>query len=294
VYEGKSWCAGYNRFVTGVRLTFLPPERQAERMIKRRHLLLFTLLFAGSLPAGAAQVLKVAASAIPHAQILEFIKPQLRAKGIELQVKVFTDYIQPNLQVAERQLDANFFQHQPYLDAFNKEHGTHLVAVPDSAVHVEPFGAYSHKIKQVTQLQDGSRIAVPNDPSNSARALLLLQKQGLIKLKDPANILATAHDIVWNPKHLQIRELEAATLPRVLDDVDVALINTNYALAAGLDPRKDALFIEGADSPYANLVAARPDNVNSPAIRELVAALRSPAAKQFVLDQYHGAVVATF
>lgn len=263
-------------------------------MLKRRTLVLFALLLAGSLPVSAAQVLRVAASAIPHAQILEFIKPQLRDKGIDLQVKVFTDYIQPNLQVEERQLDANFFQHQPYLDAFNREHGTHIVAVPNSAVHVEPFGAYSHKIKQVAQLRDGARIAVPNDPSNGARSLLLLQKQGLIKLRDPSNIFATAHDIVWNPKHLQIRELEAATLPRVLDDVDVALINTNYALAAGLDPKKDALFIEGADSPYANLVAARPDNVNSPAIRELVAALRSPEAKRFVVDHYHGAVVTTF
>jgi len=263
-------------------------------MIKRRTWILTVLLLAGSLPVSAAQVLKVAASAIPHAQILEFIKPQLRTKGIDLQVKVFTDYIQPNLQVEERQLDANFFQHKPYLDAFNREHGTHIVAVPNSAVHVEPFGAYSHKVKQVAQLRDGARIAVPNDPSNGARSLLLLQKQGLIKLKDPSYIFATAHDIVWNPKHLQIRELEAATLPRVLDDVDVALINTNYALAAGLDPKKDALFIEGADSPYANLVAARPDNVNSPAIRELVAALRSPEARKFVVDHYHGAVVTTF
>jgi D-methionine transport system substrate-binding protein len=257
-------------------------------MIKRRTWVLTVLLLAGSLPVSAAQVLKVAASAIPHAQILEFIKPQLRDKGIDLQVKVFTDYIQPNLQVEERQLDANFFQHQPYLDAFNREHGTHIVAVPNSAVHVEPFGAYSHKIKQVAQLREGARIAVPNDPSNGARSLLLLQKQGLIRLRDPSKIFATAHDIVWNPK------LEAATLPRVLEDVDVALINTNYALAAGLDPKKDALFIEGADSPYANLVAARPDNVNSPAIRELVAALRSPEAKKFVVDHYHGAVVTTF
>jgi D-methionine transport system substrate-binding protein len=135
---------------------------------------------------------------------------------------------------------------------------------------------------------------VPNDPSNSARALLLLQKQGLIKLKDPANIFATSHDIVWNPKKIKIRELEAATLPRVLDDVDIALINTNYALAAGLNPTRDALFIESADSPYANLVAARPDNVNSPAIQKLVAALRSPAAKQFVKETYHGAVLTTF
>jgi D-methionine transport system substrate-binding protein len=241
-----------------------------------------------------AQTLTVAASAVPHAEILEFIKPQLRAQGVDLRVKVFTDYVQPNLQVEERQLDANFFQHKPYLDAFNREHGTHLVVVPGSAVHVEPFGAYSKRIRTLAQLRDGAVIAVPNDPSNSARALLLLQKQGLIELKDPNNILATAHDVIVNPKHLKIRELEAATLPRVLDDVDLALINTNYALAAGLVPTRDALFIEGADSPYANLVAARPDNVSSPALRKLVEALRSPAAKQFIQDKYHGAVVATF
>ena len=241
-----------------------------------------------------AQILTVAASAIPHAEILEFIKPQLRAQGVDLQVKVFTDYVQPNLQVEEHQIDANFFQHKPYLDAFNREHGTHLVVVPDSAVHVEPFGAYSKKIRSVAELRDGAVIAVPNDPSNSARSLLLLQKQGLIKLRDPTNIFATSHDVVFNPKHLKFRELEAATLPRVLDDVDLALINTNYALAAGLQPTRDALFIEGADSPYANLVATRADNVNSPALRKLVAALRSPAAKKFIQDKYHGAVVATF
>ena len=244
--------------------------------------------------AAHAQTLTVAASAIPHAQILEFIKPQLRAEGVDLQVKVFTDYVQPNLQVEERQLNANFFQHKPYLDAFNREHGTHLVVVPGSAVHVEPFGAYSKKIRSVAQLRDGAVIAIPNDPSNSARSLLLLQKQGLIKLRDPTNILATSHDVVCNPKHLKFRELEAATLPRVLDDVDLALINTNYALAAGLQPTRDALFIEGSDSPYANLVAARADNVNSAALKKLVAALRSPEAKKFIQDKYHGAVVATF
>lgn len=241
-----------------------------------------------------AQTLTVAASAIPHAEILEFVKPQLRAEGVDLRIKVFTDYVQPNLQVEERQLDANFFQHKPYLDAFNREHGTHLVVVPGSAVHVEPFGAYSHKIHDVAQLRDGAVIAVPNDPSNSARALLLLQKQGLIKLKDPADILATSHDVTFNPRHLRIRELEAATLPRVLEDVDLALINTNYALAAGLAPTRDALFIEGADSPYANLIAARADNVSSPALRKLVEALRSAAARKFIQDKYHGAVVATF
>jgi D-methionine transport system substrate-binding protein len=243
---------------------------------------------------GYAQILTIAASAVPHAEILEFVKPRLRAEGLDLRIKVFTDYVQPNLQVEERQLDANFFQHKPYLEAFNREHGTHLVVVPGSAVHVEPFGAYSKKIHNAAQLREGAVVAVPNDPSNSARALLLLQKQGLIKLKDPTDILATSHDVIFNPRHLKIRELEAATLPRVLDDVDLALINTNYALAAGLDPTRDALFIEGADSPYANLIAARNDNVSSPALRKLVDALRSPAARKFIQDKYHGAVVATF
>ena len=258
----------------------------------RSSLVLFAALVSAT--AVRAETLTVAASAIPHAEILEFVKPQLRAEGVDLRIKVFTDYVQPNLQVEEHQLDANFFQHKPYLDAFNREHGTHLVVVPGSAVHVEPFGAYSKKIHTVAQLRDGAVIAVPNDPSNSARALLLLQKQGLIKLRDPTDILATSHDVTFNPRHLKIRELEAATLPRVLDDVDLALINTNYALAAGLAPTRDALFIEGSDSPYANLVAARAENVNSPALRKLVEALRSPAAKKFIQDKYHGAVVATF
>jgi D-methionine transport system substrate-binding protein len=241
-----------------------------------------------------AQTLTIAANAVPHAEILEFVRPQLKAEGIELQIKVFTDYVQPNLVVEEKQIDCNFFQHQPYLDAFNREHGTHIVAVPNSAVHIEPFGAYSRRIKRLAELRDGASVAVPNDPSNSARALILLQKQGLLTLRDPANISATAHDVVSNPKHLRIRELEAATLPRVLDDVDLALINTNYALAAGLNPTRDALFIEGPNSPYANLVAARADNVNSAAILKLVAALRTPAVKTFIQDRYHGAVIAAF
>jgi D-methionine transport system substrate-binding protein len=256
--------------------------------------LLLSLVLSLSAAFAHAQTLTIAASAVPHAEILEFVKPQLEAQGVHLKVRVFTDYVQPNLQVEERQLDANFFQHAPYLNAFNREHGTHLVIVPNSAVHVEPFGAYSKKIHSLAQLRDGAVIAVPNDPSNCARSLLLLQKQGLIKLRDPTNIMATAHDVTFNPKHLRIRELEAATLPRVLDDVDIALINTNYALAAGLQPTRDALFIEGSDSPYANLIAARADNVNSPALAKVVAALRSPAAKKFIQDKYHGAVVATF
>jgi D-methionine transport system substrate-binding protein len=248
----------------------------------------------GGAAAYAAEVLRVAASPVPHAEILEFVKPRLKAAGVDLQIRVFTDYIQPNLQVEEKHLDANFFQHRPYMESFNREHGAHLVEIPDSKVHIEPFGAYSRKIKSVAALREGAIVAIPNDPSNCGRALVLLQKQGLIKLRDPSNILATARDITFNPKKLKVRELEAATLPRVLDDVDLALINTNYALEAGLDPTRNALFIEGSDSPYANFVAARADNANSAAIRKLVQALHSPEVRDFIKKKYRGAIVPAF
>ncbi len=239
-----------------------------------------------------AEKLSIAATPVPHAELLELVKPVLAKEGVELDIKVFTDYVQPNQQVADGHIDANFFQHRPYLDSFNKEHKTKLVSV--GLVHVEPFGAYSQKLKNISELKDGALVALPNDPSNGARALLLLQKNGLIKLKDPANILATSRDIVENPKKLKFRELEAATLPRILPDVDLALINTNYALEAGLNPVKDALFIEGADSPYANLIATTDAKKDSPAIKKLVQALQSTQTKQFILEKYKGAIVPAF
>ncbi len=242
----------------------------------------------------ADTVLKVAASAVPHAEILNFVKPRLKAQGVDLQVREFSDYIQPNAAVEDKQLDANFFQHQPYLDSYNKDRKSSLVAVPDGKVHVEPFGAYSKKIKSVSELKDGATIAIPNDPSNAGRALILLQKQGLITLKDPKNITATPIDIARNPKKLKFRELEAALLPRALQDVDLALINTNYAIEARLNPTKDALFIEGSDSPYANLIAARADRANDPAIAKLVKALHTPEVKKFIQDKYQGAIVPAF
>jgi D-methionine transport system substrate-binding protein len=260
----------------------------------RRFSMIAAILTLGISVGYADEVLKIAANAVPHAEILEFVRPKLKAQGVELQVRVFTDYVQPNLQVEERQLDANYFQHRPYLDAFNRSHGTHIVAVPNSQVHIEPFGAYSSKIHDLTALQQGAQVAVPNDPSNGGRALILLQKQGLLRLKDPTDILATAHDIVWNPKNLKIRELEAATLPRVLPDVDLALINANYALAAGLNPTHDALFIESGDSPYANFIAARADNVDSPALKRLVTLLRSAETREFIKNKYHGAILPAF
>ena len=236
--------------------------------------------------------LSVAASPVPHAEILEFVKPALAKEGVNLKVKVFTDYIQPNVQVAEKRLDANFFQHQPYLDEFNKAKGTHLVSV--AAVHLEPLGAYSSKYKKLDEIKDGSTVVIPNDATNGGRALLLLDKAGLIKLKDSSTILSTIKDITANPKNLKFRELEAATIPRVLTQVDLALINTNYALEAKLNPEKDALVIEGSDSPYVNILVARPDDKDSADMQKLVAALHTPEVKAFILEKYKGAIVPAF
>ncbi len=253
---------------------------------------LLTVLALCAAGAAQAQTLSVAATPVPHAELLEFVRPQLAAEGVELQVRVFSDYVQPNLQVQQKRLDANFFQHRPYLDEFNASRKGDLVAV--AGVHIEPFGAYSARFKSLAELPDGASVAIPNDATNGGRALLLLAKAGVIQLRDGAGIAATPRDIAANPKHLQVRELEAATLPRVLKQVDLALINTNYALAAGLDPLKDALAIEGSDSPYVNVLVARPDNQGSDAVQKLAAALRSPQVKQFIADKYHGAVLPAF
>lgn len=242
--------------------------------------------------AHAGEKLVVAATPIPHAEILELIKPTLAKEGVDLEIKVFTDYVQPNVQVAEKHLDANYFQTKPYLDNFNKGKGTNLVTVV--GVHVEPFGGYSKKVTKLADLKDGATVAIPNEGSNSGRALLLLQKAGLITLKDPTNALATPKDIVKNDKHLKFKELESAMLPRVLDQVDLDMINTNYALEAGLNPAKDALVIEGADSPYVNFLVARPDNQNSDAIQKLAKALTSPEVKAFIAEKYKGAVLPAF
>lgn len=236
--------------------------------------------------------LTVAATPVPHAEILEFVKPALAKEGVNLKVKVFTDYIQPNVQVAEKRLDANFFQHQPYLDEFNKAKGTHLVSVAN--VHLEPLGAYSSKYKKLEELPNRATVVIPNDATNGGRALLLLDKAGVIKLKDSTNILSTIKDVTENNKGLKFRELEAATIPRVLTQVDLALINTNYALEAKLDPEKDALVIEGSDSPYVNILVARPDDKDSADMKKLVDALHTPQVKAFINEKYKGAIVPAF
>jgi D-methionine transport system substrate-binding protein len=240
----------------------------------------------------AEETLSVAATAVPHAEILEFVQPALKENGVDLQVKVFTDYVQPNIQVDQKRMDANFFQHQPYLDEFNDGKGTDLVTV--TGVHIEPFGAYSQKVDSLDALEEGATVAIPNDPTNGGRALLLLQDAGLIKLKDESKITATPRDIAENPKNLDFKELEAATLPRILNQVDLALINTNYALEAGLNPAEDALVIEGANSPYVNILVARPDNKDSEAMQKLAEALTSEDVRAFIEEKYEGAVVPAF
>ena len=259
-----------------------------------KKVLLFTAL-AAALTAGLAQAgekLVVAATPVPHAEILELIKPTLAKEGVDLEVKVFTEYVQPNVQVAEKHLDANYFQTLPYLESFNKGKGTNLITVV--GVHVEPFGGYSKKVKSLSELKDGATIAIPNEGSNSGRALILLQKAGLIELKDPTNAVSTPKDIAKNPHNFKFKELESALLPRVLDQVDLDMINTNYALEAGLNPATDALIIEGADSPYVNFLVARPDNKDSPAIQKLAKALTSPEVKAFIAEKYKGAVLPAF
>ncbi|HRG72585.1 MAG TPA: MetQ/NlpA family ABC transporter substrate-binding protein, partial [Thauera aminoaromatica] len=190
-----------------------------------------TLTLAAGTAAVAADRLVIAATPVPHAEILEFVKPMLAKEGVELEIKVFTDYVQPSMQTNEKRVDGNFFLHQPYLDAFKQKQKNDIQTVV-AKVHVEPLGAYSAKHKSVAAIPEGATVAIPNDPSNSGRALLLMARNGLITLKDLNNISATQKDIADNPKKLKIRELEAATLPRVLNQVDLAVINTNYAIEA--------------------------------------------------------------
>jgi D-methionine transport system substrate-binding protein len=246
----------------------------------------------GEAPKSGAETLTVAATAVPHAEILEFVKPTLAKQGLDLQVRVFNDYVQPNLIVDQGRMDASYFETKPYLDEFNRTRGTHLVTV--AGIHVEPFGAYSRKWKSLNDLPQGATVAIPNEPSNGGRALLLLHKSGVITLKDPNNPLSTLKDIAANPKGLKFKELEAPALPRVLDQVDLAMINTNYALDAKLNPTRDALALESKDSPYVNFVVTRADRANDPRVAKLVAALRTPEVKAFIEKKYQGAVLPAF
>ena len=242
---------------------------------------------------GELTTIKVAASATPHAEILEQAKPLLAEQGYDLEVTVFDDYVQPNLVVESGDFDVNYFQHIPYLDSFNEEKGTHLVNA--GGIHYEPFGIYPGTKKSLDELAEGDSIAVPNDTTNEARALLLLQDNGIIKLKDGAGLTATKTDIVENPKNVEIVELEAAQVARVVDETAYVVLNGNYALEAGYSVGKDALAYETSDSEaaktYVNVIAVKEGNENSDAIKALVDTLKSDDIKNYINETYDGAVI---
>lgn len=238
------------------------------------------------------QVLKIGASPVPHAELLNLVKEDLKAEGIDLQIIEFTDYVKPNLSLNDGEIDANFFQHVPYQDNFNKEHGTEIVSV--GTVHVEPLGLYSKKVKSIDELADGAQIAIPSDAVNGGRSLILLAQSGLIKLSDQAGLEATEKDIVENPKNFKFVAVEAAQLPRVLEDVDAAIINGNYALEADINPSTDSILLEGKDSPYANIISVKKGNEADERVAKLLKALQSDKVKEFINTQYNGGVVPAF
>lgn len=244
---------------------------------------------------GEATVITVGASPAPHAEILEAVKPILAEKNIDLQIKEFNDYILPNTATESGEIDANYFQHGPYLEDFNNENGTHLVSV--AAIHYEPFGLYAGKTASLDELADGATIAVPNDGTNEARALMLLEAQGLITLKEDAGFTATKLDIADNPKNINIQEMEAAQIARALADVDMAVINGNYAIEAGLKV-SDAVAVEDKNSEaaqtYANVLVVKEGNENNEAVKALAEALQSDEIKEFMETTYQGAVVPIF
>lgn len=250
---------------------------------------------AESAASGELETLVVGATAAPHAEILEVVKPILAEQGYDLQIQEFTDYVLPNRALEEGELDANYFQHIQYLESYNEQNGTDLVGAGE--IHYEPFGIYAGKTTDLSQLPDGATVFVPNDITNEARALLLLQDQGLLTLKEGAGLEATPNDIEENPKNLEIVEMEAAMIPRTMDDCDIAIINGNYALEAGLNV-SEALAAETSDSlaaqTYANVVAVRSGDENSEKIQALVQALCSDEVKEFIDATYNGAVVALF
>lgn len=236
------------------------------------------------------KIIRIGATPIPHVSILEKVKTILAKEGYILEIKEFTDYVTPNLAVDDGDLDANFFQHLPYLTEFNKNKGTDLVKTVN--VHLEPMGVYSIKIKNLNELKEGDTIAVPNDPTNENRALDVLENAGLLKFAKKE--LKTKIDIIDNPKKFVIEEIDAPQLPRILGDVTIAVINTNYALSANLNPIKDALALESKNSPYANIIVVKRGNENSKAIKALNKAINSEEIREFIKEKYKGAIIAAF
>ncbi|MBO4899985.1 MAG: MetQ/NlpA family ABC transporter substrate-binding protein [Lachnospiraceae bacterium] len=242
---------------------------------------------------GNGETIKIAASPVPHAEILEKAAEILKDYGYELDIVEFEDYVQPNLVVESGEFDANYFQHVPYLDSFNEEQGTHLVDAGD--IHYEPFGIYPGTKSSLDDVADGDSVAIPNDTTNEARALLLLQDNGLLKLKDGAGLTATVNDVVENPYNLEFVELEAAQVARVVNEVEYVVLNGNYALEAGFSVAKDSIAYEASDSvaaqTYVNIIAVYDGNESTDKIKALVSVLRSDDIKKFIEDTYDGAVV---
>lgn len=236
--------------------------------------------------------LVVGATAKPHAEILEIVKPILQKENVNLEIQVFTDYVLLNPALKDKQIDANFFQHSPYLEDYNAKNNANLTYTVK--VHTEPMGVYSKKIDKLDTLSNGASIGIPNDATNGGRALAVLETAGLLKLKEGAGVTATDKDIVENPKNLKIQMMDAAMLPRALEDLDVCVINSNYALEGGLNPVEDSIFMEAKDSPFANILAVRPEDKDKDTIKKLGQALQSPEVKKFIEDNYKGSVIPAF
>lgn len=265
--------------------------------LKKRSIVLtlsvvFVLTGALLLSGCKSKALKIGASSVPHAEILEFAEPLLEKEGIAIKIIEFSDYVQPNLQLADGQLDANFFQHIPYLEGFASERKLDITWV--AKVHIEPMGIYSKQVSSLSDLEDGAEVGIPNDDTNCGRALVLLEKAGLLKLKEGVGISATVHDVTGNPKNLNFYELDAAMLPRSLEDFGIAVINGNFALQAGLSPTGDSLFLEESDSPFANVIAVRNEDKENSAIQKLINILTGPEVKEFIEDNYKGGVIPAF
>ena len=240
-------------------------------------------------PPRTSRPLRVGVNPVPHGEILEVAVPVLKKQGIDVQAVYFSDYVQPNLALVSGDLDANYFQHVPFMENFNHSRNAHVVSV--GKVHIEPLGIYAGLAHSLSGLRDGAVVTLPNDPANSGRALLLLQSAGLLRLRTGTAVGATVQDVTDNPGHLQLRLLEAAQLPRSLDDADLAVINMNYALAAKLDPRRDALLREGSASPYANIVSVLAEKSQDSRILALVKTLQSPEIQKYIVDRHRGAVL---
>ncbi|MGI6420619.1 MAG: MetQ/NlpA family ABC transporter substrate-binding protein [Syntrophomonadaceae bacterium] len=236
--------------------------------------------------------LVVGATAVPHAEILEVAKPLLEKENIELEIKVFTDYVQLNPALKDGQIDANFFQHIPYLDDYNQNNNADLVWTVK--VHNEPMGVYSNKVAKLDELQDGAKVGIPNDATNGGRALMVLESAGLITLAEGVGVNATPHDIVDNPKNLDVMMMDAAMLPRTLEVADICVINSNYALEADLNPVEDSIFMEPSDSPFANVLVVQAQDKDNEAISKLGQALQSPEVKEFLESKYQGSCVPSF